>query len=72
MLSFTILRSSKSGRCTVYNQYGTEFAKCASLNAVFDYFYNWCDKLACKSVIYSQTADKNIIRVKIDCYEKVF
>ena len=66
MLSFTILRSAKSERCTVYNQYGTELAQCASLNAVFDYFYSWCDKLACKSVIYSQTNDKNVIRVKMD------
>ena len=66
MLSFTLLRSSKTNHVIIYNQYGTELAECASMNAVFDYFYNWCDKLACKSVTYSQTQDKNVIRVKME------
>lgn len=66
MLRFTLLRSSKNGRVTVYNQYGTELAQCESMNAVFDYFYSWSDKLACKSVTYSQTNDKNVIRVMMD------
>lgn len=66
MLSFTLLRSSKSARVTVYNQYGTVLAECASMNDVFNYFYSWCDKLACESVNYSQTKDKNVIRVTMD------
>lgn len=66
MLYFTILRSSKSNRCTIYNQYGTVLAECASMNAVFDYFYSWCGKLDCNSVVYSQTKDKNVIRVMMD------
>lgn len=66
MLKFTILRSSKTPRVYVYNQYGTELAQCATMNEVFDYFYNWCDKLACKSVSYAQTQDKNVICVTMD------
>lgn len=66
MLRFTILRSSKTPRVYIYNQYGSELSQCASMNEVFDYFYSWCDKLACKSVIYSQTNDKNVIRVEMD------
>lgn len=65
MLRFTLLRSSKTARVTVYNQFGTELAQCASMNEVFNYFYSWCDKLACESVIYSQTKDKNVIRVSM-------
>lgn len=32
------------------------------MNAVFDYFYHWCDIFG-KSVIYTQTKDKDVIRV---------
>lgn len=66
MLLFTLLRSSKTARVTIYNQYGTELAQCASMNDVFNYFYSWCEKLGFQSVIYSQTKVKNVIRVKMD------
>lgn len=66
MLSFTILRSHNTKRCYVYNKDGLKLAQCATMNDVFDYFSSWCDALACKSVIYTQTDDKNVIRVMMD------
>ena len=65
MLFFTILRS-KSGCCYIYDKDGIKFDYCDSMNDVFDYFYSWCEELGCHSVIYSQTSDKNVIRVKMD------
>lgn len=66
MLTFTILRSSKSHRCYIYNKDAVKLATCNTMNDVFDYFYSWCEELDFKSVIYTQTDDKNVIRVIMD------
>lgn len=67
MLSFTILRPSKCGcgRYYIYNQYGGEIAQCASMTAVFAYFYTWVEKLNSESVTFSRTKDKDVILAKI-------
>lgn len=67
MLSFTILRPSKCGcgRYYIYNKDGVEIAQCASLNAVFGYFYYWVEKLGSVSVTFSRTKDKDVILAKI-------
>ena len=66
MLTFTILRSPKTHRCYIYSHDGSKLATCDTMNDVFDYFYGWCDAFACKSVIYTQTDDKNVIRAIMD------
>lgn len=65
MLHFTITRSTLSQRVIIFNHKGTIVAHCESMNAAFDYFYNWCDRFG-YSVSYFQTKDKNVIRVKIN------
>lgn len=63
MFSRTILRSKTC--FFIYDKDGNKVDYCDSLDEVFDYFYSWCVELGCHSVIYKQTADKNVIRVKI-------
>lgn len=65
MLSFTIIRSSKSDRIYVYDQRSIQLAQFSSLSEVFNYFYNWVEKLNSGSVIFTRTTDKNVILAKI-------
>lgn len=68
MLSFTILRPYECGcgRFYIYNHNGTEIAQCASMDAVFNYFYTWCKKMGSKSVTYTRTQDEHVLLVKMD------
>lgn len=66
MLTFTILRSPKTHRCYIYNKDYLRLAQCDTMNDVIDYFYSWCEELSCKSVVYTQTDDKDVIRVMMD------
>jgi len=66
MLTFSVIRSAKSGRFYIYNATGVELARCESMNAVFDYFYNWSVKFCSKSLTYSFTTSKDVILVKMD------
>lgn len=65
MLSFTIIRSTKSARIFVYDQRGVPLAQFSSLSEVFNYFYTWCEKLNSESVTYTRTTDKHVILAKI-------
>lgn len=66
MLTFSVIRSSKTGRVYVYNQTGAEVAQFASFNGVFNYFYDWSVKFCSKSLTYSFTTSKDVLLVKID------
>lgn len=66
MLSFTVIRLSKSDRYVVYNAYGNDVAYCTSMQAVFNYFYSWRDKLGQKHVKFFDTASKDVILVIMD------
>lgn len=66
MLTFSVIRSAKTGRIYIYNQTGAELAQCASMNEVFNYFYNWCVKFCSKSLTYSFTKSKDVLLVKMD------
>lgn len=66
MLSFTIIKSQKSTRYYIYNEFGSELAQSTSIEHCLIYFYKWCVKLACKSVTFTPTKDSNTILVKMD------
>lgn len=66
MMSFTVIRLSKSDRYVVYNSYGCDVAYCESMQAVFDYFYSWRDKFGSKSVKFLDTASRDVILVIMD------
>lgn len=65
MLSFTIIRSTKSDRIYVYDQHSIQLAQFSSLSEVFNYFYTWVEKLNSESVTFTRTTDKYVILAKI-------
>ena len=66
MLTFFVIRSSKTGRVFVYNQAYVEVAQFASMNGVFNYFYDWSIKFSSKSLTYTFTTCKDVLLVKMD------
>lgn len=66
MLTFSVIRSAKTGRIYIYNQTGAELAQCDSMKEVFNYFYNWSVKFCSKSLTYSFTKSKDVLLVKMD------
>ena len=65
MLSFTIIRSTKSSRIYVYDQHSIQMAQFSSLSEVFSYFYGWCEKMNQDAVTFTRTTDKNVILAKM-------
>lgn len=66
MLTFSCIRFSKTGRVYIYNQTGTELAQCATMNDVFNYFYDWSVKFCSKSLTYTFTKSEDVLLVKMD------
>ena len=66
MLSFTIIKTQNSTRYAIYDSYGFELALVTSFEHCLKYFYDWCVKLASKSVTFTPTKDANVILVRID------
>ena len=66
MLTFSVIRSAKTGRVYIYNATGAELAQCETMNEVFNYFYNWSVKFCSKSLTYCFTKSKDVLLVKMD------
>ena len=63
---FTIIKSQNSPRYYIYNSEGIKLALVTSLDLCLKYFYEWCVKLACKSVTFTPTKDHDVILVNMD------
>lgn len=64
-MHFTVIKSQTS-RYYIYNSEGIKLAQVTSLDLCLKYFYDWCVKLANKSVTFSPTMDHDVILVKMD------
>lgn len=65
MLNFTIIKSQKSARVTIYNSDGKEVGVCSSLFGAYSYFDGLSRDLDCKSVTYTRTNHDDVILVKV-------
>lgn len=65
MLNFTIIKSQKSARVTIYNSDGKEVGVCSSLFGAYSYFDGLCKDLDCKSVTYTHTSHDDVLLVNL-------
>lgn len=65
MLNFTIIKSQKSARVTIYNSDGEEVGVCVTNFGVFSFFETLRKDLDCKSVTYTFTSHDDVVLVKV-------
>ena len=63
MVSYTIVRSSKTDRIYVYNRLSVKIAQCASMGDVFNFLMKCCRENVCKSVIFTPSIIEEVIFV---------
>lgn len=66
MVSYTIVRSSKSDRIYVYNRFSVKIAQCASMGDVVNFLMKCCRGNVCKSVTFTPSVIEEVTFVTLN------